>query len=347
VAPEVLHDPADAAGLEDAWRTLAGEIGASYFCTPDWVLSWWETYGCGQEVELAVWREPEGLAAVAGLVAFDQRLHPQLPTSVRTWANLASRPGSADHYAWPVRPGWEHHVRAWLGAQAARRPMILTNLDPEMGVPLVPHGRCIGRSPCPRTSIVDGGPPAVSGDLRRHIRASERRLAAVGVGFRWIGPGEVDDRVLDALFDLHAGRGELRSTASTFDRTRAPLLRALTQRAGPGRGPVAVLAEQDAKPVGILFGFMWCGVFAFYQSGWDPSFAPLSLGTVLLDKGTTMAGAAGCHTWDFLRGAHEYKYRFGATDRVDETWLVPSGAAGRVLDLRFRAKARLSRQPPG
>jgi CelD/BcsL family acetyltransferase involved in cellulose biosynthesis len=149
--------------------------------------------------------------------------------------------------------------------------------------------------------------------------------------------------LLDVLFDLHEGRRGLTKGVSTFDRTRAPLLQALNRRASSDRGPAAVLAERDERAVGVLYGFVWDGVFSFYQSGWDPTWASLSLGTVLVDQGIRLAGLAGLHTWDFLRGTPEYKYRFGATDRVDETWLIPTGIVGRVLDARFRVKAQLAR----
>jgi CelD/BcsL family acetyltransferase involved in cellulose biosynthesis len=61
---------------------------------------------------------------------------------------------------------------------------------------------------------------------------------------------------------------------------------------------------------------------------------------VLVSETIRLAGSAGAKVFDFLRGAEAYKYRFGATDRVDQTWLVPRGAGGRLLDLRYRVKAR-------
>jgi CelD/BcsL family acetyltransferase involved in cellulose biosynthesis len=166
-------------------------------------------------------------------------------------------------------------------------------------------------------------------------------LADAGVTIHWVAPGAIDDDLLEALFDLHERRRMIAGTTSTFDRTREPLLRALNRCASEGRGPAAVVAERSGEPVGLLYGFVWDGVFAFYQSGWDPKWSAFSLGALLIDQGIRLAGPAGIHTWDFLRGAQPYKYRFGAVDRVDETWLVPTGVWGRVLDARFRLKARM------
>jgi hypothetical protein len=42
--------------------------------------------------------------------------------------------------------------------------------------------------------------------------------------------------------------------------------------------------------------------------------------------------------FDFLRGQEPYKYRFGATDRVDRSYLVPRGATGALLRLKYGVK---------
>jgi CelD/BcsL family acetyltransferase involved in cellulose biosynthesis len=47
--------------------------------------------------------------------------------------------------------------------------------------------------------------------------------------------------------------------------------------------------------------------------------------------------------FDFLRGGESYKYRFGATDRVDETWLVPAGLGGLALRAKYETQARMKR----
>ena len=53
------------------------------------------------------------------------------------------------------------------------------------------------------------------------------------------------------------------------------------------------------------------------------------------------AAAAGARRFDFLRGSEAYKYRFGAQDDLDATYLVPRGSLGRVLDVRYRSRERV------
>lgn len=346
---EVRTRPEELEDLVDGWRRLAAATpGGSYFLSPDWVLGWWETLGAGTAAEVAVWRGPSGaLEAVVPLARSRQRLHRRLPLGVRAWTNLGGGPGAADHCGWPATAARATDVAGWIAAKAARAPLLLRDLDPETGAPLVPEGaRRVAASACPRLDIpADGEPAPWSANFRRQLRSYARKLEARDVKFRWVACDEMTDGLLDTVFLLHERRQQVTGWASSFDRSRAGLHRRLIARAGPGRGPALVLAERDGRAVGALYGFCWEGVFAYYQMGWEPELADANLGIMLVAESIRLAGLAGARVFDFLRGAEAYKYRFGAADRVDGTWLVPSGAGGRVLDLRYRLAER--RRAPG
>jgi CelD/BcsL family acetyltransferase involved in cellulose biosynthesis len=94
----------------------------------------------------------------------------------------------------------------------------------------------------------------------------------------------------------------------------------------------------------MRYGFRWRDEFAYYQTGWLPELASLSLGTVLVAEAIRAARADGARVFDFLRGQEPYKYRFGAVDKVDTTLLLPHGPSGLLLRLKFGAKQ--SRQAP-
>jgi len=346
---EVRTRPEELEDLVDGWRRLAAGVeGSSYFLSPDWVLGWWETLGAGTPGEVAVWRGPSGEPeAVVALARTSQRFHRRLPLRVTALANMGSGPGAADHCGWPVRPAHAAEARAWVAARAARTPLLLSELDPETGGPLVPEGaRRVASSACPRLEIPAGGLPAgISANFRQQLRRAGRTLERRDVKFRWVACEEMTEELLETVFRLHERRWSAKGRPSSFDRSRAALHRRLIARAGPGRGPAMTLAEQGGRAVGALYGFCWRDVFAYYQMGWEPEWADARLGTILVSESIRLAGLAGARVFDFLRGAEPYKYRFGAADRVDGTWLVARGPGGRVLDLRYRLAAR--RRSPG
>jgi CelD/BcsL family acetyltransferase involved in cellulose biosynthesis len=90
----------------------------------------------------------------------------------------------------------------------------------------------------------------------------------------------------------------------------------------------------------VLYGFWWRDTFAAYQSGWDRRYARHGLGNLLVLHALEFAAGHGARTFDFLRGTEPYKYRFGARDEWDRTWLVPRGPAGALLLARHRLRER-------
>ena len=202
----------------------------------------------------------------------------------------------------------------------------------------------MGTIDCPRVDI-PADPDQVGGSskFRKQLRQYARKVERLGITFRWIGPEEMTPALLDVVFDLHARRQAAAGWTSMFDRSKAGLHARLVSRGGPGHGPAMVLAERDGEPVAVLYGFRWAEVFAYYQTGWLPELAEANLATVLVAQSMRLARADGATVFDFLRGAESYKYRFGATDRVDESWLVPAGLGGLALRAKYGTQARMKR----
>jgi CelD/BcsL family acetyltransferase involved in cellulose biosynthesis len=338
----VLASAVELAAIEEEWRELsAAQPALSYFATPDWVLSWAEVFGAKSAIRVAVYRDSNGrLEAVVPLGRQRHRLHPRIPLDVTVWSNLGSGVGAADHCGFAVAASRVGDVRHWLSCQATRHSLLLSNLDEETGTPLVPADtRPVRTIKCPRLHIPDdpdkiGG----SGKFRKQLRAYRRKVERLGITFRWLGPAVVDYRVLDTVFALHQRRGQAAGWSSTFTRDKADFHVRLVRRGHVGRGPAVVLAERDGDPVGALYGFRSRDVFAFYQTGWRPELSETNLATVLVAEAIRFAGVDGATIFDFLRGSEPYKYRFGAVDRVDETWLIPAGVSGLALRGKFHVR---------
>ena len=180
-----------------------------------------------------------------------------------------------------------------------------------------------------------------SASWRQQLRSGERKLRAAGVTMEWIDPPHMSDEVLHTLFSLHQECWSNRSRRTSFTTEQRPLHRRLIEASAAGRGPAAVIAHQQGRPIGVLYGFWWKQVFAYYQMGWDPTFAQYGLGNALLREGIRMTAGRGGRVFDFLRGTESFKYRFHATDRVDTTWLIPRGWPGSLLILSFTSRRLL------
>ena len=355
---EAARRPAQAAGLTPAvfdlpdepaanaltaeWLALAGQFErSSYFQTPDWVLSWWETIAARPPTRIAVWRDGSGrLEAVVALSRGGERLHRRLPLRVPAYVNAGTGAGAADHCGWLVPAELGPTVRGWLDGATGRSALIVRNVDPSWPADAVlPAGaRVVEGTACPEVTLpLREGPAGPSKSFVRQLRRFTRRLSDEGIEFEWVPPGDVDEALLTRLLELHAqgreGLGE-----GNFGSDQLPLLRRLTERGGAERGPAAIMAHRGAEIVGVLYGFWWRDTFAAYQSGWDRAYARHALGNVLILQALESAARLGARRFDFLRGTEPYKYRFGASDRCDQTWLVPRGPAGALLAARHRVR---------
>jgi CelD/BcsL family acetyltransferase involved in cellulose biosynthesis len=257
----------------------------------------------------------------------------------------------ADHCAWLVSPGREQAVAGWLGGEIGSSALVVRGAAPDWSPAVLPAGaRTVVTTPCPQVPLplaAATGEP--SKEFVKQLRRFTRRLERKGVRFEWVAPPGVDRPLLDALFDLHARAREGGSPGS-FRPELIPFHRRLCDQAGPARGPAAVVARRGEQVVGVLYGFWWRDSFAAYQSGWDREYARDGLGNVLVLHALELAAGHGAARFDFLRGTERYKYRFGAHDEWDRTWLVPRGPAGALLVMRHRLRAarstRRSGRPP-
>jgi CelD/BcsL family acetyltransferase involved in cellulose biosynthesis len=329
IEPEVV-DPAELT-FERDWLELAERHGdSSYFQTPDWVLSWWDTVAARPRTRVAAWRNASGeLDALIALSRGRERLNRRLPLAVPVYSNSGSGAGDADHCAWLMAPERRGDVAAWLSDAIGGSALLVRSAASDWPAESLPAGaRALVATACPRVPLPLGaatGQP--SKDFVSQLRRFARRLERKGVQFEWVGPPGVDEPTLHALFELHAqGRH-----GGSFGEDTLAFHRQLAQRAEPGRGPAAVVARRGEQVVGVLYGFWWRDTFAAYQQGWDRAFARDALGNLLVLHALEFATDHGARTFDFLRGREPYKYRFGARDESDLTWLVPRGPAGVLL----------------
>jgi CelD/BcsL family acetyltransferase involved in cellulose biosynthesis len=318
--------------LSDWRQLLANTPGTSYFQTPDWILSWWKAFGDHEPTSIAVWRGPEG--KFESVVVLSQRRE-GIPASASidlpVYVNSGSGPGAADHCGWIVA---EHHhsdATAWLADATAGRTLLVRSIRAMDNPPLPSSARVVERVACPRVEIPSPDDPVGhSKNIRTQLPRFKRKLERAGIEFETVPTGKVDRTLVDRLFFLHSlrWRDRRRRTAFVPSQDLLRLHHGLVEAPSDLGGPSAIVARHRGDIVGVLYGFCWQDTFAAYQAGSHPDWNKFSLGSVLIYTGIRAAGAQGARYFDFLRGSEPYKYRFGAEDVYDQTWLLPKGASG-------------------
>ena len=93
--------------------------------------------------------------------------------------------------------------------------------------------------------------------------------------------------------------------------------------------------------IGSYIGLLTERGYYLFLGGYDPAYAKLGIGKIAIGHGIRTSIEAGRTYYDFMMGAEEYKYWYGATDRFCESHFFSNGrlrsrAARAVQTLRDR-----------
>jgi CelD/BcsL family acetyltransferase involved in cellulose biosynthesis len=311
---EILSSMDELAAIAPAWDALwRRSPEATPFQSPQWLLPWLQHFGEGGELATIAVREGDSLAAIAPLYVLrddDESLGLLLGTGISDYLDGLGDPAPMLEALAKI------DCQAWDFQQLRPSSALLA-------APL-PHGLAdmvMEQEPCPILDLTGAGAElehVVSNGLRKNIRYYRRALAKLGDVAMETATEATLDELLDALFVLHAARWQLRSlpgvladpAAQHFHRQVAPAMLAA--------GALRLYATRlNGKVVAVFYGFAHGGTVYYYLSGYAPELEKLSIGTLLVAHAMEQAVRDGATTFDFLRGAEEYKYAWGAADRIN------------------------------
>jgi CelD/BcsL family acetyltransferase involved in cellulose biosynthesis len=302
----------DLEALRGDWTTLCDRSPrATPFQRPEWLIPWWRAFRPGEPWVLAV-RQEGRLAALAPLL-----IYPNEGKKIVAFCGG----GISDYCDVVTDPdGEEEAVAALLDFLAARRERWdVGDFEPvPAGSPLLrmaPDGleaRTEPRDVCPGLDLpdrVEDLREVVSTRQLANLRKYRRKAEALGE----LRLQTVDDRpweqLLDVAIALHGARwNDLDGGLRAFHREAAAGFHA--------RGCLGLYALcLDGKPLAALYGFREKETFYCYMQGFDPEWAKLSPGAMVVGGVIEDAVRRGARRIDFLRGREAYKYAWGATDR--------------------------------
>ena len=168
--------------------------------------------------------------------------------------------------------------------------------------------------------------------MRYHVRRRRRDLEKLpGAATRVLrGAEEVEGGLAD-LFRLHELRwrrdGQLGNFQNPAKRAFLHRFCAAASAQDQVRGHVLVVHNE---PQGVLLAFHCGGTASYYQMGWNPDSPLSSVGVILLAESIAHAIDEGLHTYDFLRGDEDYKWKWTAQFVEQITLVVGWRASARV-----------------
>ena len=153
------------------------------------------------------------------------------------------------------------------------------------------------------------------GRQRQELNRKSRKLArdAGDLSLVEVPPEEVVDQVDDFLDQAAQSHPE---KAGFFEREEMHAwFRGLAEEFVPDRIFRLHRLDVGGLPAASTVSLVHRGRWGLYNSAFDPTLGSLAPGIVLVSLLIEQAAEEGCTTFDLLRGAEPYKYRFGAVDR--------------------------------
>ncbi len=347
--------------LRGEWtELLASSPSDTVFLTWEWLHTWWEHCAGPRRLALLAVRDGRDLIALAPLavrppqssrLSFSSRLEFLGTGAVGSdYLDLIVRGGEEERALEALEEALEQADAAIDFAQTRA-----SALAGRLAQALQHRGWWLRRSvtnACPFiplsghtwTSYLQGLGASHRANFNRRARALAR---AHDVTFEAAGTEPERCRAFQALVALHnARRAELGSDA--FDRPGRIAFHDRFSALALEQGWLRLfLLSLDGQPVASLYGLRYRDVFSFYQSGFDPARARLSVGLVTMGWSIRQAIDEGASEFDFLHGEESYKSLWTQTRRpLGRLEIYPPRAAGafaRRLDDAGRGARRLAR----
>ncbi|MDB5405654.1 MAG: hypothetical protein JWL84_566 [Rhodospirillales bacterium] len=309
-----LRSPDELAAIVPEWRRLwLMSPDATPFQSPEWLLPWCETY---LEGPLLCWAM-RARGDLVGLALFyvygeapERRLF-LLGTGNSDYLDLLyarelARPIAAAtlHCLVTERDRWD--CCEWQQMRPGAALLTAAGTGPLRSEILL-------QETCP---VLDLTRPATCDGIWRQAQQYRSRAARQG-RLNTVLAGSADfEEIFAALIRFHRRRWNAKGLRSGFDGPGDEVFHRAAARRLLGSGVLRLHALRiDDRITAVLYAFHAHRQTYFYLSGFDPEFAKLSPGTMIVAAAIDHARREGATAFDFMRGSEPYKYRWGAIDR--------------------------------
>ena len=345
---EIIENPDVFERLRDEWDgLLAASARDGPFLTWEWLHSWWKHLAGRRRLHLIVAREGGELAAITPLSLVP--VSPSRLMPVRSLEFLGTGSAGSDYLDLIVRRGCEEEVLEALTEGLLREKLLLRFEQVGRGPGPVrelsrrlasrgwgflerPGGVCpyVGLSGRPWSEYLAGRGREHRYAFRRKFRGLTRKF---DVSFELARSDEARREALASLISLHTMRWKDRGGSDAFHTAALRAFHEEATRLAFDRGWLRLyVLRLDGRAAAAVYGFLYGGVFYFYQSGFHPALGASSVGLVALGLSIQAAIEEGAKEYDFLHGDEAYKFHWASDVReLCRLELYPPRGRGLLL----------------
>jgi len=309
---DLITDPNALDALEPEWLDLCRRTpAATPFQTPMWLVPWWRAFGSNDLAVIAA-RNDGRLDALAPLYIIrdddsDESLGVFIGTGISDYLYVL---GDASLIVDDLAG---LNCQLWDLQQLPPASSMLSASLPDGFSDNVED-----QEPCLVLTLTEDVETLISSHFRKKLRYYRRSLEKMGEVRIETPTSETLDDLLTTLFDLHTARWKQRDLPGLLADDATQQFHRQVARRMLDAGMLCMYATRcNDRIVAVFYGFAMNGTVYYYLSGYEPSLEKLSIGTIIVAHAIEAAVRDGATSFDFLRGAEEYKYAWGATDRMN------------------------------
>jgi CelD/BcsL family acetyltransferase involved in cellulose biosynthesis len=283
------------------WKQSAS---ATPFQSPMWLLPWWRHFG-SNDLHVIEARERGKLTALAPLYILrddSDSLGLFIGTGISDYLDVIGNAPFFEHI--DGSPLWDFQQLR------ASSPILRASMSNGW------TDNVEDQDPCVVLPLADF---ALSTHAQKKLRYYRRTLERRGrIAIESADRDNLGD-LLQSLFDLHGARWQRRGMPGML---ADDVIQAFHRDVAAAMLDAAALRmysmSLDDRPIAVFYGFADASTVYYYLSGYDPDLEKLSPGTLIVAHAIESAIRDGATTFDFLRGAEDYKYTWGAKDRMNK-----------------------------
>ena len=301
---EVIGDIAKLEALAPEWLELwRRSPDATPFQSPMWLLPWWRHFGSNDLYAIAI-RNDGRLTALAPLYIIredSESLGLFIGTGISDYLDVIGDAPFVEHIARADCQIWDFQQLR------ASSPILLAPLPDGWSENIEDQDPCL---------VLPLAELSLSTHSQKKLRYYRRRLDPVTIEE---ATQETLETLLRSLFDLHAARWQKRGMPGMLADDVIQQFHREVAKAMLDAGALRMYALRSGdRIVAVFYGFAGASTVYYYLSGYDPELEKLSPGTLIVAHAVESAVRDGATTFDFLRGAEEYKSSWGAKPRMNK-----------------------------